>query len=96
MRNESLAVEQYPVLSLAPERYDPKTGTLTGALTIRGVTKPATIAAQLTHQGDRILVTGTFDVAWPDFGVPDPSFAIVRVEKVAHARFSAEFVRVSP
>ena len=96
MRSESLAVERYPVLTLGPERYDPKTGTLTGALTIRGVTKPVTIAARLTHQDDRILVTGTFDVPWLDFGVPDPSFAIVRVEKVAHARFSAEFVRVSP
>jgi polyisoprenoid-binding protein YceI len=96
MRNDSLAVEQYPVISLQPARYDPKSGTLTGALTIRGVTKPTTIAAKLTPQGDRILATGTFDVPWLDFGVPDPSFAIVRVEKIAHAHFSAEFVRVSP
>jgi hypothetical protein len=35
-------------------------------------------------------------VPWAEFGVPDPSFAIVRIEKVAHAHFSAEFVRVSP
>jgi len=96
MRGESLAVEQYPVLSLAPERFDPKTGTLTGALTIRGVTKPTTIAAKLETKGDRILVTGTFDVPWLDFGVPDPSFAIVSVAKIAHAHFSAELVRVSP
>ena len=95
MRAESLAVEQYPVITLAPERFDPKTGTLTGTLTIRGVTKPTTIAMTLDRQADRVTVTGTFDVPWLDFGVPDPSFAIVRVEKVAHARFSAEFVRVS-
>jgi len=96
MRNDSLAVEQYPVISLAPERYDPRSGTLTGALTIRGVTKPTSIAAKMEKQADRIVVTGTFDVPWMDFGVPDPSFAIVRVEKIAHAHFSAEFVRVSP
>ncbi|HJQ97528.1 MAG TPA: YceI family protein [Candidatus Polarisedimenticolaceae bacterium] len=96
MRGESLAVEQYPVITLAPERFDPKTGTLTGTLTIRGVTKPTTIALTLDRQADRVTATGTFDVPWLDFGVPDPSFAIVRVEKIAHARFSAEFVRVSP
>jgi len=36
------------------------------------------------------------DVPWLDFGVPDPSFAIVSVAKIAHAHFSAELVRVSP
>jgi polyisoprenoid-binding protein YceI len=96
MRGTSLEVERYPVIALTPERFDPATGTLAGTITIRGVAKPVTIAAKLTGSGERILATGTFDVPWAEFGVPDPSFAIVRIEKVAHAHFSAEFVRVSP
>jgi polyisoprenoid-binding protein YceI len=96
MRTESLDVVTYPLIVLVPERFDPKTGTLTGKLTIRDVTKPVTIAAKLDRQGDRIVATGEFTVPWLEFGVPDPSFAIVRVQKTAAAHFSAEFARVSP
>jgi polyisoprenoid-binding protein YceI len=97
MHGESLDVVKYPLIVLVPQQYDPKTGTLTGALTIRDVTRPVSIAAKLDRPAaDRIVVTGTFEVPWLEFGVPDPSFAIVRVEKTASAHFSAEFARVSP
>jgi len=48
----------------------------------------------LTPRGERIEAAGEFDVAWADFGIPDPSFFVVRIEKVAHARFRATFVPV--
>jgi hypothetical protein len=52
------------------------------------------VSATLAPQGDRVVASGTFDVAWADFGVPDPSFSIFRINPVAHARFRAEFVPV--
>lgn len=105
MHEKTLAVEQYPVLRFAPERFVPSgppdasgaiSGTIAGTLTIRAVSKPATLKARLTPQAPRLLVEGTFDVPWPEFGAPDPSFAFVRVEKVAHARFRAELVPIAP
>jgi polyisoprenoid-binding protein YceI len=103
MHSKTLLVASFPTIDLAPVRFTPTgppaadgalTGTLTGQLTIRGQTRPQTIAAELQPRDGRIVATGTFDVAWPEFGLPDPSFFIVRVEKVAHARFRAEFVRL--
>jgi hypothetical protein len=51
-----------------------------------------TVEATLTPQGSSITAEGTFDVAWADFGIPDPSFFVVRIDPVAHARFKAAFV----
>ncbi len=101
MHSKSLLVDRYPTIDFAPERFTPSgppatdgsvAGVLTGRLTIRGQTKPQTIAARLALKGERIVASGTFDVAWAEFGIPDPSFFIVRIEKTAHAHFRVEFV----
>lgn len=101
MHSKSLLVATFPTIDLAPERFTPSgattrpgsmAGTLTGRLTIRGRTRPQTIAVTLTPENGRIVASGTFDVSWLEFGVPDPSFFVVRVEKVAHAHFRATFV----
>ena len=103
MHTKSLLVGSFPTIDFAPERFVPSApaaadgsvkGKLTGRITIRGETKPQTIAASLARKGDRIEASGTFDVTWADFGVPDPSFFVVRIEKVAHAHFHATFVPV--
>jgi polyisoprenoid-binding protein YceI len=92
---------KHPALVLEPERFTPSApagpdratlGELTGKLTIRGVTRAVKIDASLAASGDRIVVSGTFDVTWGEYGLPDPSFFVVRIEKVAHAHFRAEFV----
>jgi len=101
MREKSLLVSSFPTIVFEPERFAPSgppgaeggiPGTLAGRLTIRGVTKAQAMTATLTPRGGRVAVAGTFDVTWADFGVPDPSFFVVRVERVAHAHFRAEFV----
>lgn len=103
MRSKSLLVDSFPSLVFEPERFAPSgptspdgsaPGTLTGRLTIRGQTRSQTVNVALAPQGDRIVASGTFDVRWAEFGVPDPSFFVVRIEAVAHARFRAEFVPV--
>jgi polyisoprenoid-binding protein YceI len=103
---KSLEVGRYPLLVFAPRRFVPSgpvgpdgavPGTLSGSLTIRETTKPIAMDATLTPlDGGGYRVAGRFDVAWADFGIPDPSFLFVRIEKVAHAHFTAEFVKVEP
>ena len=103
MRSESLAVDRFPTLRFEPSRFEPSAaiargdrveGRLIGHLKIRGVTRPATLAASLTLQGGRIVAEGTFDVRWAEYGVPDPSVFVLRVDPVAHARFRVEFAPV--
>jgi len=103
MHDKSLLVATYPAIVFEPDRFTPKdpaktdgaiAGELSGRLTIRGQSKAHSIAATLTPRGERIEAAGEFDVAWADFGIPDPSFFVVRIEKVAHARFRATFVPV--
>jgi polyisoprenoid-binding protein YceI len=101
MRTTCLAVDRFPAIVFLPSRFTPAgaggaggsaQGTLAGDLTIRDVTRPVSMTATLADEGKRVVVSGTFDVAWGDFGVPDPSFGLLRVDKVAHAHFRAEFV----
>jgi polyisoprenoid-binding protein YceI len=102
MHGESLDVARFPSIDLEPERFTPigspdgngpMPGRLTGKLTIRGVTRPVTIDATVTPgAGKAIEVEGRFDVAWGEFGVPDPSFGFIKIAKVVNARFKAIFV----
>lgn len=101
MREKSLAVAQFPTIVWTPERFTPSgppdatgasAGSLTGQLTIRGRTRPHSMSVTFAARGNRIVGTGTFDVVWADFGIPDPSFAFIRIERVAHAHFRAEFI----
>ena len=105
MKTKCLAVDRFPAIVFAPARFVPSgaqpasgavPGSLTGMITIRDVTKPVVMAATLETKGTRIVVTGTFDVPWLDFGIPDPSFFIVTLDKVAHAHFKAEFAPAGP
>ena len=103
MHEKSLLTASFPTIVFTPTRFAPSgqagadgasVGTLSGQITIRGQTRPMTIAATLTPRGDRIETSGTFDVRWAEFGVPDPSFFIVKIESVAHAHFRATFAPV--
>lgn len=101
MHDSCLDVARHPSFLLEPESFVPSAaapgggsvaGTIKGRLTIRGVTRPTTIAATLTPAGDGIDTEGTFDVAWADYKIPDPSFLFVRLKPVLHAHFFARFV----
>jgi len=101
MHSKSLLVASFPTIEFEPDRFTPSgppgvdgavPGTVSGRLTIRGRTRAQEIAATLARHDTRIRASGTFDVAWTEFGVPDPSFFVVRIEKSAHAHFRADFV----
>jgi len=101
MHSKSLLVASFPNIEFEPDRFTPSggpgvdgavPGVVSGRLTIRGQTRAQEIAATLARHDKRISASGTFDVAWAEFGVPDPSFFVVKIEKLAHAHFRADFV----
>ena len=101
LHGKTLLVDSFPSLLFEPDQFTPSgpegadgsiAGSLTGRFTLRGKTKPLSIAATLAPSGRGIVASGTFDVAWAEFDIPDPSFFVVRIADVAHARFRAEFV----
>ena len=103
MHGKSLLTSSFPTIDFEPRHFEPKgaaaadgtiAGTLTGTITIRGQARAQSMAAELTPGGGRIVAKGTFDVTWAEFGIPDPSFFVVRIEKAAHAHFRATFVPV--
>jgi polyisoprenoid-binding protein YceI len=100
MHDKTLSVASFPAIVFEPERFTPSAdagptggvaGQLSGRITIRGTVKPQTMDATFTPRGRSIMVSGRFNVAWADFGIPDPSFAFIRIEPVVHAHFGVAF-----
>ena len=92
MRGESLAAAEHPEITFAPKALDRALHTLSGDLTIRGVSKKVAIPVSVEPAGGRIKVDGKLDVRWADHGVPDPSVFLLRVDDVAHTSFHVELV----
>src|SRR5262245_34599123 len=92
MRGESLDAAKHPDITFVPKTLDKGLRTLSGDLAIRGVSKSVTIPVTVETAGDRVKVDGKLDVRWADYGVPDPSVFVLRVEDVAHTSFHVELV----
>jgi polyisoprenoid-binding protein YceI len=90
MRGESLDAAKHPEITFVPKGLSK--GTLSGDLSIRGVSKSVAIPVTVEAAGGRVKVDGKLDVRWADYGVPDPSAFVLRVEDVAHTFFHVELV----
>ena len=82
----ALEVDQFPIASFSLTDpvdlgADPTSGpvsvTAVGELTIHGVTLPAELAIEAQLEGDTIVLVGSTDIAFSDFGVEAPSAPIV-------------------
>ncbi|MBI2190861.1 MAG: YceI family protein [Planctomycetes bacterium] len=103
MHGETLDVEQYPAIAFEVERVKGPLGRLAGGseiavslegkLTIRGITRPVSIPAQLALKAGEVRVRGEYTLTWTDYGVPDPSVFVLRVSKDMTVLF---FVVASP
>jgi polyisoprenoid-binding protein YceI len=51
-----------------------------GTLTLRGTTKPVTIDLVARRNGDKIEVTGSLDITFADWGIPNPSNGAVTTQ----------------
>jgi len=64
------------------------TVTLTGDLTLHGVTKSVSIPAQAQLQGSQIQIVGSYSFPWGDFGMEKPqSFSVLSVADQATLEF---------
>jgi polyisoprenoid-binding protein YceI len=61
-----------------------------GILSLRGADHPITLAARATRVGERVDVEVEFPVPFVEWGLPDPSFLVLRVAKIVVVRVKAE------
>jgi polyisoprenoid-binding protein YceI len=104
MHNSTLEVTRFPLFRFIPATAEgalpeglrgqagPFPVTLTGKLEIRGVAREISLTAQVSTRGSRLVVDGTFPVSYLDWGVPDPSVFVLRVDKVVVATFHLEAI----
>jgi hypothetical protein len=96
MHEEVLDSAQHPWLVLWPERIevsrreaDALVGTLLGQIELRGASHPVSMPFEGTRHGERARITLHFDVPWVAWGLPDPSNALLSVEKTLAVAVSA-------
>jgi polyisoprenoid-binding protein YceI len=96
MHEEVLDSTRHPQLVLRPERIevsrreaDALAGTLLGQVELRGARHPIAIPFEGTRRGERSELTARFDVPWVAWGLPDPSNALLSVEKTLAVAVSA-------
>lgn len=103
MRSESLLAAVHPDILFEPRRLraartEPSVPgrasfLLEGELSVRGVSRPVAVRVEVSDDGGRLLVDGETELAWADFGVPDPSFLLVRIARRLTVRIHVELVR---
>jgi polyisoprenoid-binding protein YceI len=92
-RTEALQTDTYPTATFAltepAEVADGAAVDLVGDLTVRGVTRQVTVAAEVAAAGDgSVQVVGSVPVTFADFGVEAPSLGFVTVEEQGAVEFS--------
>jgi polyisoprenoid-binding protein YceI len=96
MHEEVLDSASHPLLVLWPERVevsrrgaDALAGTLFGRFEVRGASHPIAVPFEGARRGERAHITAQFDVPWVAWGLPDPSNALLSVEKTLAVSVSA-------
>jgi polyisoprenoid-binding protein YceI len=86
MRDFVLAASRYPEIVFCPTRVEGSqnpdgsfAGTLFGVLTLRGVEREIAIAVEGIEANGHVAATGRFSVPYVAWGLPDPSFFLLRV-----------------
>lgn len=102
MREKVLDVARFPEIRFAPGRLgpvgpDPADPSRTvreihGDLTIRDVTKPVTLRGTVDAKSGRLVVDAGVEIAWGDFGCPDPSVLFLSVAKTLAVKLHVELV----
>ena len=99
MHDFCLGTDEYPTIEL---RIGATTGNvkglnsgrgsgtveLRGQLTVRSSSRDVVIPATYTWEGDSVRLTGTHQVKWPDYGVPDPSILISTLYPEVNVQFN--------
>ena len=92
---ECMASDTYPLVSFTSKRLSEAckpalidvtgkcSGTLTGALTMREVSKEVALPVSITKEQDSYLISGALPVTWADYHIEDPSILIAKLDPIA-------------
>jgi polyisoprenoid-binding protein YceI len=93
MHQKILETERYPQAVFHVERVDGEVHRegrselqLHGTLDLHGGGHAVAIPIVATAQGDTVTATGMFDIPYVEWGLEDPSFFLLRVDKVVHVQ----------
>ena len=96
---ECMASDQYPTVSFISQRLSDNckpsvidiskrcSGSLTGILTIRDVTKEVTLPVEISKEPESYRIKGTLPLQWADYNIEDPSILIVQVDRTANISY---------
>jgi polyisoprenoid-binding protein YceI len=62
---------------------------LHGSLDMHGVKRPIDVVATAKTEGNRVTATGRVTIPYLEWGIADPSFFVLRVEKEVHVEIKA-------
>jgi polyisoprenoid-binding protein YceI len=91
---ECMASDSYPVASFISRHLSDSckpalidatgqcSGTLTGTLTMRDVSKEVALPVSITKGQDSYFISGALPVAWADYNIEDPSILIAKLDPI--------------
>ncbi len=94
MLQECMASETYPVASFTSTRLSENckpaiidisgkcSGTLTGIITMRDVSKEVALPVSITKEQNSYLISGSLPVTWADYNIEDPSILIAKLDPI--------------
>ncbi|MCB1272997.1 MAG: YceI family protein [Leucobacter sp.] len=96
-RDQAMRVAQHPTATFAlsapitadeaPATGEAVTRTVSGELTLAGVTRAVTFDAQLRIDGDGVRIAGQVPIVFDDYGVQAPDLGFVKVEPQGFVEF---------
>jgi polyisoprenoid-binding protein YceI len=88
MASAQLKVQTYPAVTFAPTKFSGQvkdsgdsTGQVEGNFTLLAQPHPISVPMTVHMEGDHFTATGSFDVPFVSWGVKDPSFMMLKVDK---------------
>ena len=88
MTNDQMKAQTYPAVTFAPAKFSGQvkdsgdsTGQVDGSFTLIGQVHPITIPMTVHREGDRFTATGSFAVPYVSWGMKDPSWFVMKVDK---------------
>jgi polyisoprenoid-binding protein YceI len=88
MTKDQLKVQTYPTVTFTPARFSgpvkdsgDSSGPVEGTFTLLGQAHPITVPMIVHLEADHFSATGSFSVPFVNWGVKDPSFMFMKVDK---------------
>jgi polyisoprenoid-binding protein YceI len=88
MTNDEMKAQTYSAVTFAPAKFSGQvkdsgdsTGQVDGSFTLIGQAHPITVPITVHMEGDHFTASGSFTVPFVSWGIKDPSFMFMKVEK---------------